>query len=95
MMRLIESVALIVCSVENTRWPVSAAASAVRTVSESRISPTRMTSGSWRRTRFIAAWKSAVSVPTSRWFTIDDLSACSTSIGSSIVTMCRWKFSLM
>ncbi len=89
MIRLIESVALIVCSVENTRWPVSAAVSAVFTVSASRISPTRMTSGSWRSTRFNAEWKSAVSVPTSRWFTIDCLSACRTSIGSSIVTMCR------
>src|SRR6185503_11775730 len=48
MMRLIVSVASIVCSVENTRCPVSAACSAVSIVSMSRISPTRMTSGSWR-----------------------------------------------
>ena len=48
MMRLMVSVASSVCSVENTRWPVSAASSAVSTVSKSRISPTRMTSGSWR-----------------------------------------------
>ena len=48
MMRLIVSVASSVCSVENTRWPVSAASSAVSMVSKSRISPTRMTSGSWR-----------------------------------------------
>src|SRR5207253_2835316 len=46
MIRLIESVALMVCNVENTRWPVSAAVSAVFTVSTSRTSPTRMTSGS-------------------------------------------------
>ena len=54
MIRLIVSVASRVCSVESTRWPVSAADSAVRTVSSSRISPIRITSGSWRRTRRIA-----------------------------------------
>ena len=37
-----------VCSVPNTRWPVSAAVIARRIVSRSRISPTRMTSGSSR-----------------------------------------------
>ena len=36
------------CSVANTRWPVSAAVSAVEIVSWSRISPRRITSGSWR-----------------------------------------------
>ena len=41
MMRLIVSVASSVCSVENTRWPVSAASSAVSIVSKSRISPTQ------------------------------------------------------
>ena len=39
----------LVCSVENTRWPVSAAWIAISAVSLSRISPTMMTSGSWRR----------------------------------------------
>ena len=48
----------------------------------------RITSGSWRSTRFSAAWKSSVSVPTSRWLTIELLSGCRISIGSSIVTMC-------
>ena len=48
MMRLIVSVASSVCRVEKTRWPVSAARSAVSIVSKSRISPTRMTSGSCR-----------------------------------------------
>ncbi len=38
-----------VCRVAKTRWPVSAAVSAVEIVSRSRISPTRITSGSWRR----------------------------------------------
>src|SRR5216117_4045567 len=37
-----------VCSVPNTRWPVSAPVSARRIVSRSRISPTRITSGSSR-----------------------------------------------
>ena len=40
--------ASLVCSVESTRWPVSAAVSAVAMVSASRISPTRITSGVWR-----------------------------------------------
>ena len=38
-----------VCKVAKTRWPVSAAVSAVAIVSVSRISPTRITSGSWRK----------------------------------------------
>ena len=49
MMRVIVSTAPIVCSVESTRCPVSAAESAAHTVSGSRISPIRMTSGSWRK----------------------------------------------
>ncbi len=40
--------ASLVCSVEKTRWPVSAAWMAISAVSRSRISPTMMTSGSWR-----------------------------------------------
>ena len=51
MRRLTVSAASTVWTVEKTRWPVSAALSAVWTVSSSRISPMRMTSGSWRRTR--------------------------------------------
>ena len=35
-------------SVEKTRWPVSEAWMAISAVSRSRISPIRMTSGSWR-----------------------------------------------
>ena len=42
--------ASLVWSVEKTRCPVSAAWSAISTVSRSRISPSRMTSGSWRST---------------------------------------------
>ena len=48
MMRSTVFGALEVCSVPNTRWPVSAAVSASEMVSRSRISPTRMTSGSSR-----------------------------------------------
>ena len=43
--------ASLVCSVESTRWPVSAALTAISAVSKSRISPTMMMSGSWRRKR--------------------------------------------
>ena len=38
----------LVCSVEYTWWPVIAARNAISAVSWSRISPTRITSGSWR-----------------------------------------------
>ena len=41
--------ASLVWTVENTRWPVSDAWIAMSAVSPSRISPTMMTSGSWRR----------------------------------------------
>ena len=43
------AVASVACSDDSTRWPVSADCTAMRAVSTSRISPTRMTSGSWRR----------------------------------------------
>jgi hypothetical protein len=75
MMRLTDSAASTVWMVESTRWPVSAADSAVRTVSSSRISPTRITSGSWRSTRRRARAKLAVSSPTSRWLMIERLSS--------------------
>ena len=66
-MRLMVSVASKVCSVLRTRWPVSAAERAIRALSESRISPMRIMSGSCRRMRFRARAYEAVSVPTSRW----------------------------
>ncbi len=47
--RVTVSGALLVCSVESTRWPVSEASIAVCAVSSSRISPTITTSGSARR----------------------------------------------
>ncbi|MOA44842.1 hypothetical protein D3C78_1671750 [compost metagenome] len=41
--------ASLVCRVDSTRWPVSADWMQMRAVSRSRISPTMITSGSWRR----------------------------------------------
>ena len=55
MMRSIVCAVSWVCRVANTRWPVSAAVSAVEIVSRSRISPTRITSGSWRSAAFSAS----------------------------------------
>ena len=84
--RLIVSAASIVCIVDMTRWPDSAALSAVSAVSASRSSPTRITSGSWRRTRRTAERNDSVSRPTSRWLTMQPWSRCRISIGSSIVS---------
>ena len=95
MMRLIVSVASSVCSVEKTRWPVSAASSPVSIVSKSRISPTRMTSGSCRSALRSACANDRVSTDTSRWLTIDRLSRCRNSIGSSTVITCAERFLLM
>ena len=60
-MRFTASVAVVVWSDANTRWPVSAALIAAHTVSASRISPMRITSGSWRSTIFSAVRKLSVS----------------------------------
>ena len=79
--------ALCVCSVPSTRWPVSAAVSAVPIVSRSRISPTRITSGSWRSAARSASPKLVASTPISRWLTMQRLCRCTNSIGSSIVRM--------
>ena len=89
------SVALVVWSVDSTRWPVSPADRAAWMVSGSRISPIRMTSGSWRRTRRMAWDQSLVSVPISRWLMIDILSRWSTSMGSSMVMMLAERLLLM
>ena len=69
--------ALLVCSVEKTRWPVSAAWMAICAVSRSRISPIRMMSGSWRSTersarakvRSIAGSTCSWVMPSSRYST--------------------------
>ena len=47
--------ALVVCSVDRTRCPVSAALIAAEKLMSSRISPIMMMSGSWRRT-WMSAW---------------------------------------
>jgi hypothetical protein len=49
--------ASLVCRVDITRWPVCAALMAISAVSMSRISPTMITSGSWRRKARSAAEK--------------------------------------
>src|SRR6266853_516263 len=95
MTRLIVWVASVVWSVENTRCPVSAAFSAVSSVSMSRISPIRITSGACRSTWRNAALKERVSFPTSRWEMLARLSRCRNSIGSSIVMMLTRRFVLM
>ena len=76
-----------VFSVPSTRWPVSPAESAVRTVSTSRSSPTTITSGSSRSELRSAFAKLFVWVPTSRWLIIAFLRGCTYSIGSSTVRM--------
>ena len=70
MMRFIASAAELVCSVAKQRWPVSAMVSADWIVSRSRISPTRIVSGSSRSAYLSAVAKLFVSVPTSRWLTM-------------------------
>src|SRR5882762_4196022 len=95
MTRLIVCVASVVWSVENTRCPVSAAFSAVSSVSMSRISPIRITSGACRSTWRNAALKERVSFPTSRCEMLARLSRCRNSIGSSIVMMLTRRFVLM
>ena len=62
--------ASMVCSVENTRWPVSAAVSAISIVSRSRISPTRITFGAWRSAARSASANVGVSLCSSRWWTV-------------------------
>ncbi|MCY1360232.1 hypothetical protein D9M69_468490 [compost metagenome] len=83
-----------VCSVPNTRWPVSAAVIASRMVSRSRISPTRIASGSSRRAERNALAKLSVIGPSSRWLIRHFLDSCTNSIGSSTVRMWPYSFSL-
>jgi len=70
MIRLMLSIAELVCRVAKARWPVSAMVSAAAIVSRSRISPISTTSGSCRSAYLSAAAKLLVSVPISRWFTM-------------------------
>ena len=92
-MRSIVLAALEVCSVPNTRWPVSAAVIARRMVSRSRISPTRMASGSSRSAERSALANDSVCGPTSRWLIRHFFDSCTNSIGSSTVRMWPYSFS--
>src|SRR5712692_7496599 len=73
-------------SEDSTRWPVSADWTAISAVSRSRISPTRMMSGSWRRMarRPLAKLMSA-SLLIWLWLMLSNMY----STGSSIVMMLR------
>src|SRR5487761_1979817 len=59
-----------------------------RMVSRSRISPTRITSGSSRSALRSALLKDRVCGPTSRWLIRHFFDSCTNSIGSSMVRMC-------
>ena len=74
------------CSDERTKWPVSADCTAMRAVSTSRISPTRITSGSWRRIDFspVAKVRPACSLV---WIWL--IVGKTYSTGSSMVMMLR------
>ena len=61
----------------------------------SRISPTRITSGSWRSAAFRPSAKLGASWPISRWLTMQRLWRCRNSIGSSMVRMCSSRVSLI
>ncbi len=82
--RVIALGASLVCSVENTRWPVSDAWIAISAVSRSRISPIRITLGSWRR---IERRPFANVRPTFAFTSIWPTPASWISTGSSIVMM--------
>src|SRR5207247_5029957 len=84
MIRLIVLGASLVWSVERTRWPVNAALVAMEAVSRSRISPTMMMLGSWRRNAFSAAENVS---PTSSWISTWLIPSRLYSTGSSAVMM--------
>ena len=71
---------------DRTKWPVSADCTAIRAVSTSRISPTRMTSGSWRR---IDRSPLAKVIPACSLVWIWLIEGNTYSTGSSIVMMLR------
>ena len=75
------------CIVASTRWPVSAAVSAVEIASKSRISPTTITSGSCRNTWISARLNERTSLSTSCCTTMARLFSCTNSMGSSMVTI--------
>ena len=63
-------------------------------VSRVRTSPIRITSGAWRRVFFSATSKDSVSMPTSRWVTMQFWCWWMNSIGSSMVMMWPLEFLL-
>ncbi len=76
--------ASLVWRVESTRWPVRAALTPISAVSKSRISPTMMMSGSWRRKERRAAAKlRPISSCICTWLMPEKLN----STGSSAVLM--------
>ena len=81
------AIAPFVCRVPNTSTPVSAAVSASEIVSRSRISPTRIASGSSRSAECNADANDFAWVPISRCEIRHCLRAYTNSIGSSIVMM--------
>ena len=93
--RLMVEATSLVWIVEKTRWPVSAAFKEVSTVSRSRISPTMMTSGSWRRAARSALGKEPVSVPISRCVTMALSGWKTNSMGSSMVTIFAFRVRLI
>jgi hypothetical protein len=82
--RVIALGASLVWSVEKTRWPVSEAWIAISAVSRSRISPIRITFGSWRR---IERSPPAKVSPTLGFTSICPMPGSWISTGSSIVMM--------
>ena len=80
------AVASVAWSDDSTRWPVSADWTAMRAVSTSRISPTRITSGSWRRIAFSPPAK-VMSACSLIWIWLIPGNTYST--GSSMVVMLR------
>ncbi len=78
--------AVLVCSVDSTKCPVIADSTAICAVSRSRISPTMITSGSWRR----IARRPRAKVSSVRGFTcVWPTPSTEYSIGSSTVMMLR------
>ena len=84
-MRSIVWAAFELCTVVKTWWPVSAARRAIRMVSLSRTSPTRITSGSCRSACRSPCSNDGVSRPSSSCEIIAFWLACMYSIGSSMV----------
>ena len=75
----------VLCTVAKTWCPVSAARSAIRMLSLSRSSPTRMTSGSCRSACLSPCSNDGVSCPSSSCAIVAFWLVCMYSIGSSIV----------